>query len=540
MTLPSAQTRVEVKSCSPTELMVAIIDRQPEIAQQFHQLAPAEREQLAANAWSIGLRAALGALSAAHQARLSEVGAQMIKDVESQLSHRLAQHEQSVEAALRRYFDPTTGALSQRLDELVKDGGELSQLLGQYVEGDTSALAQSLASSVGANSPLGRQLSADDSSSVVQLIRAKVEQALAIHNVQVTRALDPRDPEGPVSLFLQSLKALMAANDNDREAQLKGALKALDANDPASLLSNLSRQSKETGEALLKALNPANPDSPLTALNTTLSQQLDRQFRASQLFEKQMLEAVARLEARRAERATSTHGGGDFQKIVAERVRRITSGGPYSVDFVGDNIGAKGRCKVGDVLVRFTEESKYAGAALVIECKRRQRTSRADAVAELKVARENRAAGLGLFVCSAEYAGADFPELARVGTDVLVTWNPEDASSDVRLDAAIMLALCLATRRAAAPTGAQAKTLERLVDSLQLQVDALGRLGKSGKTLCTASEAVRKEVETMTGQLEGAMALTREALCAVAGAASAVDEAATPIMFPADATADAA
>lgn len=542
MTAHQTPTRVEVTQCTPTQARIEIDERQRSFCEELAKLPSNEREQLVRDAWQFGQRAVIGAFHAAQEARLQAIGAQMVKDVETQLANRLAQAHQRWEAVLQQYFEPRNGLLSQRLDALVAGDGELAQLLSQYVEGDDSALAKALAERVGAESPLSKKLSADDSTGVVQLIRGRVEQALQQHHQQVQLALDPLAPGGPVARFLDALRAQLKSSEQDREKQLKGALRALDANDPNSLLSNLARSSKETGEALLKALNPANPDSPLTALNTTLSAQLEKQAAASQAFEKRMIDFVTRLETQRAERAKSASGGGEFQTLVSERVTRLTNNGPYEVEFVGDKPGLKGKAKVGDVVVRFNQESRFAGAALVIECKREKKCTRAAALDELKAARENRGATLGLFVCSSEWAGSDFPELARVGNcDVLVTWNPEDSRTDARLDAAVMLALCLAMRRDLGKPGDQADGMVKVVEGLEDQANLLVQMAKSSKTVCTAGDSLRKQLESATAQMNALLAIAQDTLKRIAaGAADDAESAATPIEFSAADPADAA
>ena len=65
---------------------------------------------------------------------------------------------QDVTAVLREYFDPKDGRFAERVQRLVEDDGELARVIKGHVEGSDSALAQTLARHVGADSVLLRTL----------------------------------------------------------------------------------------------------------------------------------------------------------------------------------------------------------------------------------------------------------------------------------------------------------------------------------------------------------------------------------------------
>ena len=96
-------------------------------------------------------------------------------------------------------------------------------------------------------------------------------------------------------------------------------------------------------------------------------------------------------------------------------------------------------------MVRFGAESIYSGAAVVIEAKRDASYNVPKALGELETGRSNRIAQGGVFVMAKSHAPQGFPAFARYGNDVLVVWDETDEYTDPYLQAALFLALGLAT-----------------------------------------------------------------------------------------------
>jgi hypothetical protein len=89
------------------------------------------------------------------------------------------------------------------------------------------------------------------------------------------------------------------------------------------------------------------------------------------------------------------------------------------------------RCKKGDLVVRFTQESAFNGAGVVFEAKRDAScTAQKASLEELDTARANRNAGAGVFVMARSHAPDGFPTFARFGSNVLVVCDETDAATD--------------------------------------------------------------------------------------------------------------
>jgi hypothetical protein len=119
-------------------------------------------------------------------------------------------------------------------------------------------------------------------------------------------------------------------------------------------------------------------------------------------FEKEVREALARLETRREADRTTPRGGFDFEDAVTDFVTSAVRGAPCTCEHTGNIAGRINRCKKGDLVVRFTSESAFADASVVFESTRDASYTIQNALDELDAARANRNACAGVFVMSAE------------------------------------------------------------------------------------------------------------------------------------------
>ena len=156
-----------------------------------------------------------------------------------------------------------------------------------------------------------------------------------------------------------------------------------------------------------------------------------------------MRATVEALNARRAESERSTRHGHDFEAEVGELIQRDAQSHGDVFEATGNTTGLKPHCKKGDHVVELSPDSVAAGARVVFEAKDRQGFDTKKARAEIREARENRGAQLGVFIFSRGAAPNGLPPLVRYGNDLLVIWDRDDATTDVVLTAVISVARSL-------------------------------------------------------------------------------------------------
>lgn len=486
-------------------LQATVTDRRADVVGTLVPLNEAQRKGFVADAWTIGFRAIMNAHRNAEEARLADMGKSILEDVDRELDGYVLRQQEMMVQMLKRYFDPKDGQVALRIEGFVKDGGELASAMEKYLAPEHGALARTLARELGANSPLLKKLSPTDSEGIVHVLETRMRLALEQNQAAVTKALDPLAQDGAVARFLATLRKDMEKADNDRAKQLTLVTKALDANDEASLLNRLVRETETARHTFVRAMNPEEAGSPLavlrTFLTTLLEKQASSQAEAMAVIEERQVkldqyirDSVTRLEERRRCDARSTRGGTTFEQAALRFIQRTVQGAPVVVDSTGDTVGARPSCKVGDQVLRFSGESVYAGAAMVVEVKHDASYSVSKALAELEVARSNRGAQVGLFVMARSHAPSGFPEMARYGSDILVIWDEEDEGSDPYLHAGVLLGLALASQQRRPVDTGDVKALADVEHRIHQE---LARHEKMRKL----AERIRKDAEEMGEEL---------------------------------------
>ncbi|MEQ9075859.1 MAG: hypothetical protein RLP09_18525 [Sandaracinaceae bacterium] len=507
-------TLTTTASLTSDALEACITDRRPEIVSAFDGLTGEQLVQLIQDSHVIGVRAVMNAQARATESRLQDVGKSLMGDLERQLEVHVDHQHRMLQQVVGQYFDPKDGSVSVRLDEFTRDEGPLARILQQYLGPQNSVLAETLARQVGQQSELFRKLSPTESDGLVQVLEGRLKEVMSSGHTEVVRALDPQQPDGAVARFLRALRGELGKAEQDRHKQLQAALAALDANDEQSLISRLMRETHQARRSLMQAINPDVQDSPMASIKNTLTAMLGDHIKSQQealeaqrerqaKFEREVLEAIARIESRRGAEASSPRGGFSFEDAVVAFVHDALSGAPYLVEATGNSVGLLPRRKLGDVVVRFTADSAFDGAALVVETKRDASYSIPKALEELDLARKNRGAGAGVFVMASTHAAPGFPRLARYGHNVLVMWDEGDSSTDPHLHAALLLGLALATRKRHLGDPGDIQALADIEQRITAEVSRLDKIRK-------ANEAIRRQSDSISDELrKGQKALER-------------------------------
>jgi hypothetical protein len=153
------------------------------------------------------------------------------------------------------------------------------------------------------------------------------------------------------------------------------------------------------------------------------------------------IEAAA--AARATERSRSAAKGADFEDCVEALLADIARGAGDLLDRTVNEAGATLKSKKGDfVLTIDPDAARGTDLRIVVEVKDRQMSMRA-VRDELRDARENRGAQIGMVVFSEAHAPAGVAPFSIVGQDVYCVIDPQDPDPRV-LEAAVRLARLLA------------------------------------------------------------------------------------------------
>lgn len=534
-------------SSDPGAVEARIRDERAESLAAFGPLSDEQRESLATDAWTIGLRALVSAYRGAEESHLADIGGKLLADVDQHLKVVVETQQSAVVQVLSRYFDPRSGEMATRLEDFLRDGGGLSGAMNRFLAPGVGVLAQTLAKELGENSPLLRRLSPTDSEGFLFVLESKLRETLDENQAKVTRALDPLAEDGAVARFLHALRGELGKADQDRSQQLAIAMKALDQNDETSLVSRMVRDAKQSQNELLRALHPNITDSPMALLQAALTTKFSAHAKTQeealaalqeqqQKMDREIREALVRLDERRQGDARSPRGGFAFEAAVQRFVQQAVQGAPVVVESMGTTVGSRPNCKKGDQIVRFTSESIYDGSRVVIEAKHDASFGVTRALEEMEIARGNRGAGSGLFVMARSHAPAGFPPFARYGETILVIWDETDDRTDAYLHAAIILALALTSRsRQKQQDPGDIKALNELEQRIQKELVRHGKMQSLSESIQKNAEALSDEIRKSGDKLGLILRDSRSVLKALnAESVAGKDERDTPVMLPVD------
>ena len=465
LNLSDITTAVDVDS---KRVQSIVIDTRASAVELFDCLAQPDQERLAEDIWRVGFTALASARAEALSSSLEQQGESFLENLGVAFESAREAQVDAINESIGKWFDPDSGQVTNDLRQVIGPDGDLERMLSEAV-GKGGLVDETVNAICGPGSPIYSMLDPAARDSVVSAIEDKV-----------ANAMDPLNSEGAGSRFIQEIRSSMEDSEEDRDKQLRQLTSALDANDSNSAISRL-----------LKDMNPAIEGSALNGMRSEILQVLNdfsekQEEQNSQIISR--LSAVeARFDTRKQERERAPVGGNDFESEAYEVCVDLLSTYPVSVTHVGNHSGALGRCKEGDIVIEFDSDHSQAGGRVVIETERQSNWTEPKALEALDTAMENRESQIGVFLMAESRAPSGFPRFKRVGSKIIATWDPEDASSNYRLEALLICALGLVKPVDATEDG-----------GAEVVLDLIGRLEKES----TRSEEVEKWARTIVNNGE--------------------------------------
>lgn len=245
---------------------------------------------------------------------------------------------------------------------------------------------------------------------------------------------------------------------------------------------------------LAHLLDPTRLNSPMHQFR----QEISAGFRS---VEERLIAIEAAASARGAERARSAAKGGDFEDLLEAMLADLARGAGDLLDRTGTEAGSMLKSKKGDfVLTVDARVARGCDLRIVVEAKDRPMSMRA-VRDELREAKENRGAAVGLIVFTPTHAPAGVAPFAMVGEDVYCVVdpaNPEPAT----LEAAVRLARLLAlTSLAEHDVEMDAAAIGAALTAIREQLDVVRGLKVQLTSISTATKAVWTGLDTMRSSI---------------------------------------
>ncbi|HUP55569.1 MAG TPA: hypothetical protein VM408_08690 [Methylomirabilota bacterium] len=238
-----------------------------------------------------------------------------------------------------------------------------------------------------------------------------------------------------------------------------------------------------------------------TRLNSPMHQFRQEMAAGFKSLEERLIAIEAAAAARGAERARSAAKGADFEELLETMLGEIARGAGDLLDRTGFETGSTLKSKKGDfVLTVDARVARGCDLKVVIEAKDRPMSMRAMRD-ELREARENRGAAVGVAVFTPAHAPTGIAPFNVVGGDVYCVIDPE-APDAATLDAAIRLARLLALASLAErEVDVDAAAIATALTAIREQLEVVHQLKSQLTSISNATKAVWTGLDTMRSNI---------------------------------------
>lgn len=483
-----------------------------------------ERNRYAQTALRLGVQALRLASGQVDSRAIAEAGQKLIVDLREQLTSHSNVLTTTVNNTLEHYFKPGDGLLEQRIEGFLKQDGELERLLRQHVDGDKSVLAQTIASYLGESSPIFRLLSPNESEGLRSQVQQVLEAALKQQSHAVLSEFSLDNEDSALKRLVREIGTQQGAYQADLEKTISGLTKQLsfDSEDSAlsrlvgrvdkvqrgiaalfsadneeSALNKISKMLEVTNGQIQSNLTLDSETSALSLLRRELSDHLGAMKDRNASFHAEVKATLARLEGKAEEAEKSTRHGFTFEDCLGTLLMSQSQAAGDVHASVGSSTGKIKHCKVGDHVIELGPESLAPGVNVVWEAKDDKSYDLRKARTDIEQARKNRDAQLGVFVFSKKRAPEGMAPFTRLGNDLFVVWDHDDAHTDVYVQVAYSVTRALAIRANAE----KAECMEALVQIeaacrvIEKQASHMDEVRKWAQTIQNNSGKIIKRVE---------------------------------------------
>jgi hypothetical protein len=432
-----------------------------------------DREKYALSALRLGVLAMRQAAGELDATTVRDAAQDLLAGLGQLLGQRGAQIATDISGALRQYFDPSTGALPQRIEALLRNDGDLDRALRAHLAPENSTIAKALSAHLGEGSAIFRLLSPTDASGVKAQIAGVLEGMLQEQQEQILREFSLDNKDSALSRLVREL----ASNNGELTTDLQNKVDTLtgefsldkpdsalsrlvgrvesahqsitdqfSADNEHSAISRLSRMLEDTGRKIDKNLTLDDDGSALSRLRRELVTIMNTLATSNATFQADVRTTLTALQARKEEAARSTRHGETFEEQVglflAVEAQRLND--PYEA--TGVTTGVIGYCKTGDFVTTLGPDSAAPGVRVVWEAKEDRSYDLKKALTESDSARKNRQAQIGVFVFSRSTAPEGLQPFARYGSNIVIVWDADNIEFDLNLRVAYSVARALAIR----------------------------------------------------------------------------------------------
>jgi hypothetical protein len=475
------------------------------------------RTQFVATCLKIGVLSLRAARGLVDGEAIRREGDALVRQLTERLTHHRELLETDLKSSLTHYFDPKNGLFSVRVENLVKDDGELASLIRGQVATVQHELQGTFEKFVGESSPLLALLSPGESNQLLGAMRGTVDSVLQAERAAILAQFSLDDPASALSRLVRDLTTSHGSLTDALGTKMEAMVGEFSLDRPDSALSRLVGRVESAQKDITREFSLDNAESALSRLRHEVQTQLATLGEAQAAFQQQVVGLLAGMAARKEAEARSTTHGAVFEEEVGRALRAVAGPAGDVVEDCGTTPGLIPKCKVGDFVAMLSPDSAAPAARIVVEAKESAAYDLKKTLEEADVARRNRDAGVCLFVHSTQTAPAGLEPLARYGQEVVVVWDPGDPATDVVLRAGYLAAKALSLRAAqhSRAEAASFQKIDKAVEAIRKQLDGFAEIRVSSETVGNAAKKILDRARIMSEELEKQVAVLAEQVAAV-------------------------
>ncbi len=491
---------------APTNaIALELLATDPEVCQELANHAEGQpRNEFALMALRIGVMAIRQAQGRVDADVMKHEGDRLVGELRHMLDAHQSNVNEYVASCLKSYFDPESGRFSERVHRLVKNGGEIEEILKGQVGEKDSELVKTLAKHIGEHSPLMKLLHPEASDGLISSISSSTETALIQQRERILREFSLDNKEGALARLIAELDSKQAKSGEALEQRIDAMVSEFSLDKKDSALSRLVGRVEQAQKTISSEFSLDTEGSALARLRTELVGIAEKEQKSREEFYRSVATSLAEMNARKEAEEKGTRHGLDFEDALYQCLEGLSRNTDDVVTATGHSTGLIKNSKVGDIVIDIGPEQVAAGSRIVIEAKQKQGVKLKDALSELETARKNRDAEVGLFVYSKKMAGDSVDVLSRYGNDLVLVWDQEDPISDVALKAALSLAKALCTKQHGSDEeiDLDVDAIDTAMRDVEKQLEGLDEISRSANTISSSADKILKRAELMQKRLD--------------------------------------
>ena len=498
-----AESAAPAKSLDPIYVHLALID--PDVIAAVEEYpAGQSRTDFLSTCLKIGVLSIRATKGLVDGDAIRTAGDRLLDQLSERLSSYRQLMEENLSGSLARYFDPKSGLFSIRVENLVKDDGDLARTIQTQVNSVQQGVSSTLERFLGENSSFLSLLEPSESNRLLAGMKQTVDGVLQAERAAILEQFSLDSPQSALSRLVRELQSSHGDLTTALGTKVADLVSEFSLDRPDSALSRLVGRVETAQSSISREFSLDNRESALCRMRDEIQGQLEKLTTAQTSFQQEMVGLLSSLNSRKAAEAKSTTHGAVFEEAVGRQLRELGTPAGDIVEDCGYSTGNIRASKVGDFVLVLPPEHAAAGAKIVIEAKESSSYSLKTTLEEADEARRNRGAGVCLFVHSSKTAPAGMEPLSRFGHDVIIVWDQEDPSTDLVFKCGLLTAKTLSLRVAqrSKAEAANFQKIDKAIEAMRKQIEGFSELRTTSETIQNGTVKMLERLRIMRTDLE--------------------------------------